>query len=148
MTTAVVVVTYNRHPLLLKCSAALAAQTQPLDRIHIVDNASNDGTEQALREAGWLTRVDVDYHRLPDNGGGAAGFAAGLERAVAQGAHWVWLMDDDAMAAPDAFACLFAAADSATDLYGSVALAGERLAWGMTLTANTQCAELLADLPA
>ena len=57
--TAVVVVTYNRRDLLLACLAALAAQTQALQRIHIIDNASSDGTLDALREAGWLTRPDV-----------------------------------------------------------------------------------------
>ena len=148
MRTAVVVVTYNRRLLLLKCLAALAAQTHRLERIHIVDNASTDGTWEALRDAGWLAPSEVDYHRLPDNCGGAGGFAAGLERAVAQGAAWVWMMDDDAMAAPDALASLLAAADSADNLYGSVAVDGECLAWGMTLTAGGQRIERLADLPA
>ena len=146
--TAVVVVTYNRRRLLLECLTALAAQTQRLERIHIVDNASTDGTWEALRDAGWLARAEVDYHCLPDNRGGAGGFAAGLERALAQGAAWVWMMDDDAMAAPDALASLLAAADSADNLYGSVAVAGERLAWAMTLTASGQRIERLADLPA
>jgi rhamnopyranosyl-N-acetylglucosaminyl-diphospho-decaprenol beta-1,3/1,4-galactofuranosyltransferase len=148
VTTAVVVVTYNRRQLLLECLAALAAQTQPPARIHIVDNASTDGTQQALSDAGWLLRGDVDYHCLPDNRGGAGGFAAGLERAVAQGADWVWMMDDDAMAAPDALACLLNAATSADNFYGSVAVAGDHLAWGMTLKSNAQRIERLADLPA
>lgn len=145
---AVVVVTYNRRALLLECLAALAAQSQAPARIHLVDNASSDGTPEALREAGWLARDDLDYHRLADNRGGAGGFAAGLERAVAQGAEWVWMMDDDAIAAPDALATLLAAADEPANLYGSTALAGQRLAWGMTLVANGQRIERLEDLPA
>ena len=147
-TTAAVVVTYNRRHLLLECLAALVAQTRPLERIHIVDNASSDGTWQALHDAGWLARANVDYHCLPDNRGGAGGFATGLERAVEQGADWVWMMDDDAMAAPDALVCLLAAAASAANLYGSVAVAGERLAWGMTVTTDALRVERLIDLPA
>ena len=146
--TAVVVVTYNRRELLLACLTALAAQTAALQRIHIIDNASSDGTFEALHAAGWLARPDVDYHRLADNLGGAGGFAAGLARAVAAGASWVWMMDDDAMPAPDALMRLLSAADNPRNLYGSAAVAGERLAWGMTLTATGQRIERVADLPA
>jgi GT2 family glycosyltransferase len=146
--TAVVVVTYNRCALLLECLQALVGQSHAPQRIHIIDNASTDDTPQALREAGWLQRADVDYHRLTDNLGGAGGFAAGLERAVAQGAEWVWMMDDDAMAAPDALATLLAAADNPANCYGSTAVAGERLAWAMTLSADGRRIEKLADLPA
>jgi GT2 family glycosyltransferase len=38
-----VVVTYNRRALLRECLAALAAQTRPVDRVLVVDNASTDG---------------------------------------------------------------------------------------------------------
>ena len=146
--TAVVVVTYNRHVLLLECLAAVAAQTQAPARIHIIDNASSDGTFEALRAAGWLTRADVDYHCSSDNLGGAGGFALGLERAVAQGASWVWMMDDDALPAVDALAALLTVAEQPNNLYGSTAVAGEHLAWGMTLLATGQRIERLADLPA
>ena len=145
---AVVVVTYNRRALLLACLAALAAQSHAPQRIHIIDNASSDGSLEALVEAGWLARPEVDYHRLADNLGGAGGFATGLARAVAAGAAWVWMMDDDALPAPNALMNLLAAADNPCNLYGSTAVAGERLAWGMTLTANGQRIERAADLPA
>lgn len=145
---AVVVVTYNRCALLLECLAALAAQSHAPTRIHIIDNASTDGTPDALRAAGWLARADVDYERLGDNLGGAGGFAAGLERALAQGAHWVWMMDDDARPAHDALEALLAAAPDARHVYGSTAVAGERLAWAMTLTASGQRVQRVDDLPA
>jgi len=145
--TAVVVVTYNRRALLLDCLAALRAQSRAPQRIHLIDNASSDGTAEALRAAGWLDRAEFDYHRLADNLGGAGGFAAGLERAVAQGADWVWMMDDDAMPAPDALAALLDAASDAANLYGSVAVAGEHLAWSMTSTGTGQRIARVADLP-
>jgi rhamnopyranosyl-N-acetylglucosaminyl-diphospho-decaprenol beta-1,3/1,4-galactofuranosyltransferase len=144
---AVVVVTYNRRALLLDCLAALVAQSHAPQRIHVIDNASSDGTPDALREGGWLARADLDYLRLDDNLGGAGGFAAGLARAVAEGADWVWMMDDDALPAPDALRALLARADNPSNLYGSTAVAGECLAWGMTLTANGHRVERVADLP-
>ena len=146
--TAVVVVTYNRRALLLDCLAALAAQSHAPQCIHIIDNASSDGTPAALRAGGWLARADIDYHRLTDNLGGAGGFAAGLARAVAQGAEWVWMMDDDALPANDALAALLALAHDPRNIYGSTAVAGERLAWGMTLVSTGERIERLLDLPA
>ena len=46
---AAVVVTFNRKVLLVECLRALLAQTRPLQRILVVDNASTDGT-RALAE--------------------------------------------------------------------------------------------------
>ncbi|MEQ8663222.1 MAG: glycosyltransferase, partial [Gammaproteobacteria bacterium] len=133
MTTPVtaLVVTYNRKALLGRCLEALVAQTRPPERVLIVDNASTDGTREWLAAAGWLARADVELLALPDNTGGAGGFAAGIAHAVERGAARVWLMDDDAMPAADALETLLTAATRTDDLYGSVALADERLAWPM-----------------
>lgn len=133
---AVVVVTYNRCALLLDCLAALCAQSRAPDHLLVVDNASTDGTEAAVAAAGFLARDDFEYLRLPDNRGGAGGFAAGLAHALAAGADRVWMMDDDALPAPDALERLLDAARGARDVYGSVAIAGERLAWAMQLVAD------------
>ena len=101
-TVAAVVVTYNRSRLLLECMAALLGQTHPLDRIILVDNASNDGTLEALEAAGYLRHPAVDLVRLPRNTGGAGGFHEGLKRAMEVGVDWMWIMDDDAEPFPDA----------------------------------------------
>ena len=102
-----IVVTHNRKEMLRECLAALAAQAAPPERILVVDNASSDGTGAMLAEE--FPRVEV--LRLPDNQGGAGGFHEGMKRAHAEGAAWLWLMDDDTMAEPDALAELLAAAD-------------------------------------
>src|SRR5690349_20673166 len=91
-----VVVTYNRSRLLLECLSALLRQTQPLDRVVLVDNASTDDTVEQLRTHGYLDRPEIDYTRLPTNTGGAGGFHEGLRRAMELGADWMWVMDDDA----------------------------------------------------
>jgi GT2 family glycosyltransferase len=94
-----VVVTYNRKALLVECLRALLAQEQPVDRIHVIDNASTDGTHGTLAEEGLLEQVR--YERLASNGGSSGGFARGVEVARASDADWLWLMDDDAEPRPD-----------------------------------------------
>lgn len=100
------IVTYNRKQLLLAAIDAVLAQTHPVERLFVVDNASSDGTPELLRERGLLDRDDVELVRLPDNRGGAGGFAKAVEVARAYDADWIWLQDDDAEPRPDAIAAL------------------------------------------
>jgi rhamnopyranosyl-N-acetylglucosaminyl-diphospho-decaprenol beta-1,3/1,4-galactofuranosyltransferase len=100
-----VVVTWNRRSLLLESLSALRAQTRAVDAVVVVDNASTDGTAAAVRERFG----DVDLLELSANTGGAGGFAAGLDHALAAGADLVWLMDDDTVPEPGALAALLAA---------------------------------------
>jgi GT2 family glycosyltransferase len=99
-----VVVTWNRAVLLVDCLDALAAQSRPVDRVVVVDNASTDGTAHVLDPRG-----DVEVVRLRHNTGGAGGFAAGLAAAVGAQADLVWLLDDDTIAQPDTLAELLRA---------------------------------------
>jgi rhamnopyranosyl-N-acetylglucosaminyl-diphospho-decaprenol beta-1,3/1,4-galactofuranosyltransferase len=92
---AAVVVTYNRKVLLCECLDALLKQTRPLDAIYVIDNASTDGTCELLDERGYLHEDKIRYYRLPENIGGAGGFAQGLKLAFEAGFEWFWLMDDD-----------------------------------------------------
>jgi rhamnopyranosyl-N-acetylglucosaminyl-diphospho-decaprenol beta-1,3/1,4-galactofuranosyltransferase len=108
MTVCAAVVTFDRREELLRCLAALQRQEHPVERIVIVDNASTDGTPEALRAAGWATDPRVTYERLPRNTGGAGGFARAVELARATPADWLWLMDDDVQPRPDALARLLA----------------------------------------
>jgi rhamnopyranosyl-N-acetylglucosaminyl-diphospho-decaprenol beta-1,3/1,4-galactofuranosyltransferase len=112
-----VVVTFNRGELLLECLDALAAQSHPVERVIVIDNASTDGTPDLLREHGALEREGLDYVRLEENRGSSGGFAAGVEAGLAAGLDWLWLMDDDAEPEPDTLALLLgsgAAADPGT----------------------------------
>jgi rhamnopyranosyl-N-acetylglucosaminyl-diphospho-decaprenol beta-1,3/1,4-galactofuranosyltransferase len=96
------VVTYNRKQLLCECLDALLAQTFPLSRIVLIDNASTDGTADLLAENGYLENGICDYVRLPINSGGAGGFHEGVKRAHEAGFDWLWLMDDDVEPVPNA----------------------------------------------
>lgn len=97
-----VVVTYNRRALLTKCLLSLESQTHRPDAILVVDNCSTDGTEAMLAEQfGHLS-----YLPLQTNSGGAGGFHEGIKWAYEQGFDWIWVMDDDVEATPDALATL------------------------------------------
>jgi len=100
-----VIVTYNRRDLLLEALAAVRAQQRPLDQVIVVDNASTDGTAEAVRAAFG----EVQLAELGANYGGAGGFAYGMAAALADGADLIWAMDDDTIPEPGALASLLAA---------------------------------------
>lgn len=107
MRVAAVVVTHNRPDLLQQALAALRLQTRPLDAIVVVDNASDAASAARLGRPD-----DVTVLRSDTNLGGAGGFALGMAHAFAAGHDWIWLLDDDAIARPDALARLFDAFDA------------------------------------
>lgn len=109
-TVTALVVTYNRFELLLLTLGALQAQTRPVDRIVLLDNGSSDGTYARLLASGLDLRR-VDYVRLDSNRGPARGFWQGMSYAVADGADWVWVMDDDVLPDPDCLESLLRALD-------------------------------------
>ena len=95
------IVTYNRKDLLAECLDAVLAQTHAVSRVFVIDNASTDGTQQALAERGLIDRTEVEFIRLDRNLGGAGGFARAIEIARETACDWIWLMDDDSEPAPD-----------------------------------------------
>lgn len=134
MIVTAVVVTYNRRVLLERCLLALSSQSQPPDHVLVIDNASSDGTSDWLSQ--WLpTHVpNGSVVRLGENLGGAGGFAIGLRHAVASGADWAWMMDDDAEPHRDALQRLLDRELDPANIYGSVATQGAQLSWPMTPT--------------
>lgn len=105
-----VVVTYNRSELLRECLTRIAGQTRPVDRLIVVDNASTDGTAKMVVDE----FPEAMLVRLTENGGGAGGFHAGIERAHALGHDWLWLLDDDTFATPQALEALLEGAARAS----------------------------------
>ena len=96
-----VVVSYNRAELLEACLEALAAQTRPIDRVLVIDNASTDRSREVARAV-----PGVEVLELTQNTGGAGGFVVGLAAALERDADWVWIMDDDTIPRPSALAAL------------------------------------------
>ena len=105
MDIGAVVVTYNRLEKLKKSLAAFADMTQLPKYVLVVDNASTDGTDEYLET--WKEQ-DADFEKIvvhmEKNVGGSGGFHEGLRRSLALPADWIWVSDDDAYPAKDAFA--------------------------------------------
>lgn len=98
-TVSAVVLTYNRKVLLSECLDAIAAQSRPVERIIVIDNAGTDGTAEWLAEE-WGDRVEL--YRLPTNVGSSGGFSMAMRVGYERGDDAIWLMDDDVIPAPDA----------------------------------------------
>jgi GT2 family glycosyltransferase len=103
----IVITTFNRAGFLTDLLESVAALDPAPDAVVVVDNASTDATAGVIAAArdrlGALPSPVVLHHQaLGTNVGGAGGFSAGVERALAEGAQWMWLMDDDVTAVPGA----------------------------------------------
>jgi GT2 family glycosyltransferase len=100
---SVIVPVWNGRDLLLRLLASLAAQTQTLDEVLVVDNGSEDGAPQAARERG--ARVIAM--------GRNAGFAAAVNRGIEESrGEWLAVLNSDVEMAPDYLATLLAAAEA------------------------------------
>ena len=137
------VVTYNRLPLLRQCLAALTSQTALGLTIFLIDNASTDGTAEAVAA---MTLPNLVYRNTGKNLGGAGGFAYGVREAALAGYDALWLMDDDTLPTPTALA-EFLQADR--DLHGRYGwLSGRALAPdGTDQPMNLQRVTPYKDLP-
>ncbi len=89
-----VIVTYNRKSLLEECIDALLAQSYEINKIYIIDNFSNDGTDLFLKEK-YANNEHFAVFRLSKNYGGAGGFYYGICKAYLDDCDWIWAMDDD-----------------------------------------------------
>lgn len=112
---AAVVVTYNRLPLLQQCLAALKAQTVPPAAVWVIDNASTDGTREAVLALDW---PELIYRNTGSNLGGAGGFACGMQQAASAGYDALWVMDDDTLPEPKALEMLLRADHALQGRYG------------------------------
>ena len=95
-----VVVTYNRKNTLLQCLQSIEAQTAKPKRVFILDNASTDGTNDILYDAGYINsernNIFFQYILNDKNEGGAGGFYRGMKVANDYGDYdALWVMDDD-----------------------------------------------------
>jgi rhamnopyranosyl-N-acetylglucosaminyl-diphospho-decaprenol beta-1,3/1,4-galactofuranosyltransferase len=86
-----VVVTRHRRESLSKSLAVIAEQTRLPDHLVVVDNGPDDPAEEVVADC----PVPSTYLPSLRNLGGAGGFALGILHALAMGADWVWLADDD-----------------------------------------------------
>lgn len=101
MRVSVLVPTFNRANYIGECLDSLLAQTVPALEIIVIDDGSEDGTAELLKQYGPRIR----YVRK-ENGGKPRAVNLGL--SLAQG-DLVWIFDDDDVALPDAIETRLAA---------------------------------------
>lgn len=102
---AVIVVSWNAKSDVLQCLASVVAVPDDV-QIIVVDNASQDGTVQAIRDS----FPQVTILENAENLGYTGGNNAGIRYALDQGAAYLLLVNDDAILAPDAISHLLSAA--------------------------------------
>ena len=90
-TVCAVVVTHRRVDQLATSLKAVAGQTRAPDHLIVVDNDD----DPRVRELVAAQPIPSTYLGSRRNLGGAGGFALGMLQALATGADWVWLADDD-----------------------------------------------------
>ncbi len=105
---AAVVVNYNGKDITLQALASLRGMTYPaFDLVHL-DNASTDGSYEAVAAA----LPDVLQVRVEVNRGSSSGYAAGFQWAFAHGYDYVLLLNNDIEVEPGMLTEMVRAAES------------------------------------
>jgi GT2 family glycosyltransferase len=100
---AVVFASFNRREIALECVRRLRAQTRLPDMVVVADNASSDGSAEALRAFGWDA---VEVLETGGNFGNAGAVQRAMDHAFAKEADAVWILDDDSWPRPNALAAM------------------------------------------
>src|SRR3954451_5970190 len=104
-----VVVTHRRPDELAKSLDAVSAQTRAPDHLVVIDNDD----DPRVREIVNAQPIASTYLGSRRNLGGAGVFALGMLHALARGADWVWLADEDGRPADsEVLATLLACAEN------------------------------------
>lgn len=109
----IIICNYNKREYVLRCIESLEKQSFREFEVHVVDNASTDGSAEAV-EAAYGDRVHII--RLPENLGGTGGFNAGLARTMEEGFDGYLLLDNDVTLREDCLEELVSLMDCHEDL--------------------------------
>jgi GT2 family glycosyltransferase len=103
-----VILNTNRKDDTLACLASLEQSTYPSNHIIVLDNASSDGSVEAIEDR--FSQVDVI--RLEENKGYAGNNNVGILAALDKGADWVFVLNEDTLLAPTCIEELVEAAEA------------------------------------
>jgi len=108
---AIVILTCNQRDLTMQCLDAVVSLSYPPNRLQVlvVDNGSDDGTEQAIRGA----HPTVIVLQTGENLGYAGGNNFGIHHALGGGADYILILNNDALVAPDLLSELVTVAERA-----------------------------------
>lgn len=93
---SIVIPTWNRREDLLACLASVAAHDYEPVHVIVVDNASSDGSAEAV----MAHHPGVDLLRLEANLGATGASNVGFDYALTHGADYVLRLDSDVVVAP------------------------------------------------
>jgi GT2 family glycosyltransferase len=102
-----IVLNTNRRQDTLECLASLERGAGPDCAIIVLDNASTDGSVEAIRSHFPAVQIVP----LVENRGYAGNNNVGIETALAQGADWVFVLNEDTVLAPDCLSRLVEAGE-------------------------------------
>ena len=108
----VCILNWNKRDETLHCIQAVLAQDYRNLRVVVVDNGSTDSSVSALRALG--TRIDLIENQ--ENLGFTGGCNAGIRHALAHGADYVWLLNNDSECEPGTLSLLVAYAEARQDV--------------------------------
>ena len=97
-----IILNTNRREDTLACLASLEQGTYKNHKIIVLDNASSDGSVEAIHS----TFPSVQIIELVENLGYAGNNNVGIKAALAQGADWIFVLNEDTIVAPDCLAHL------------------------------------------
>ena len=94
----VIVLNWNRPDDTIECVESLLVQTYSNITIWVVDNGSTDDSVERIRSH----FPEVELVRSETNRGFAGGNNLGIREALAAGADYVWMLNNDTVVAPEA----------------------------------------------
>lgn len=108
MTACAIIPTYNRAKYIEACIDSLLAQSHKLAQIIVVNDGSTDNTLAVLEKYGDAITIITK-----PNGGKASALNLGMQHVTAE---YVWVCDDDDIAAPDGLKALITLLNSNSDI--------------------------------
>jgi glycosyltransferase involved in cell wall biosynthesis len=125
---AAFVITYLRPQRLVATLRSIVAQSEPPQRILIIDNGEAAATNRALAQTGLLPVVE--HHVMGQNLGPAGGAAYALAELLASEYEWIyWGDDDNPPESGDLFARLLALTDGEQGVVGGIGQRGFLFDW-------------------
>lgn len=96
-TVSVIILNWNREHDTAETLDSFLLQRGVTVKVLLVDNGSNDGSGDRLHSR----YPDIDYLQIGSNLGYTGGNNRGIEHALAAGAQWVLVVNNDTVAQPD-----------------------------------------------
>ncbi len=118
----IILVNWNAGGHTLACLESLRNLSYPSYKVLVVDNASSDGSPDAIAAA----HPDLALVRLPRNLGFTGANNVGFHHALAQEAQFVYLLNTDTRVAPDFLSAAVTTATSSPDI-GVVGVVGSKV---------------------